>query len=437
MRLSNAIFIRAINALLLYSEVKIMYRLRALALIAALWAAVPLMLLTAWWQKRGLQPHRSMRGGVALVTGLHMGKALQISRHLYAAGYTVIGVDFPEWWMAAGRFSNSLAAFHLIPKEQYLQSILRIVIMHGVGLVVPVAEPGLSALDSELASRLPPGCRTLAVSSVLHSLLDDKHRFAQLCSTLGLRTPHTIRITSSAQVLDMASSLRGRYLLKRIRYSAAARYDGLQLPCSAAEAQAHCAKWHISAQDPWVAQELAFAPEYSTYSIAHKGRLVAHADSLASISTKAFQPLNSSDIRHWVQTFCQRTRLDGQVCFDFMRDSLGRLCAIECNPRCSAVVNNLRDEANFARALTDPGSLTTAVEPFHSQSSRLWPVELCTRPWAVLATRDAYLAPHDWLPFLAVYALQVPVQLFRRIWDGKPWGHVNWNVGKVPSLSEP
>lgn len=54
-------------------------------------------------------------------------------------------------------------------------------------------------------------------------------------------------------------------------------------------------------------------PEYSCFTIAHEGRVVAHADTTASLSNLNYAYKGVPDIRDWVTTFCNKTAISGQV----------------------------------------------------------------------------------------------------------------------------
>ncbi len=54
-------------------------------------------------------------------------------------------------------------------------------------------------------------------------------------------------------------------------------------------------------------------PEFSCYTIAHNGRVVAHADTSASVSNLNYKNVGRQDINDWVDAFCTRSGASGQV----------------------------------------------------------------------------------------------------------------------------
>ena len=57
----------------------------------------------------------------------------------------------------------------------------------------------------------------------------------------------------------------------------------------------------------------------------------------------------------WVEQFCEKTKANGQLCFDFMLNKAdGHLYSFECNPRTSSVLLEYHDHPLFAEALCNP-----------------------------------------------------------------------------------
>jgi hypothetical protein len=53
--------------------------------------------------------------------------------------------------------------------------------------------------------------------------------------------------------------------------------------------------------------------EYSCYSLAHEGRVVAHADTAAELSNLNYQHCTHPRIKQWVEKFVQASGVSGQV----------------------------------------------------------------------------------------------------------------------------
>lgn len=53
--------------------------------------------------------------------------------------------------------------------------------------------------------------------------------------------------------------------------------------------------------------------EYSCYSLAHEGRVVAHADTAAELSNLNYMHCAHPGIRRWVEQFVKSSGVSGQV----------------------------------------------------------------------------------------------------------------------------
>jgi hypothetical protein len=54
-------------------------------------------------------------------------------------------------------------------------------------------------------------------------------------------------------------------------------------------------------------------PEFSCYTLAHEGVVVAHADTPAALSNLNYANSNHPGIWEWVNTFVKKTGVSGQV----------------------------------------------------------------------------------------------------------------------------
>ena len=201
----------------------------------------------------------------------------------------------------------------------------------------------------------------------------------------------------------------------------------------------------ISKIRPWILQEFMDGEELSTYAIAYKGRVLAYADNVASLSCLSYGHIESPEIWSWVQIFCKETGCSGQLCFDYMRNSAdGGLYSIECNPRTSTVITEFHDHPGLAEAFTHPQSIRNTIKPYRNSPPTYWfwneIAVLLTggdfQEWkkTVLEGVDAVFDPSDPLPFLGLHYMQIPILLLRNIWTGRPWKKIDLCIGKVVEL---
>jgi hypothetical protein len=69
---------------------------------------------------------------------------------------------------------------------------------------------------------------------------------------------------------------------------------------------------HQCAQSPPACADTQ-GKEYSCYTLAHEGRIVAHADTAASLSNLNYASQDHLGIWDWVHTFVTRSGVSGQV----------------------------------------------------------------------------------------------------------------------------
>ncbi|KAK9831523.1 hypothetical protein WJX81_005430 [Elliptochloris bilobata] len=434
------------------------------------------------WQRlrAGLSERRATRG-TALVSGAKSTKGLHVCRHLHRAGWRVVLVDTHKNWASGSRFSWCVAGFRTTPIPNkdpvgYLKTLRAIAVSEKASLFVPVSIAQFSvyeALAAELIKPLGCACCTLDVESV--AVLNDKIKFSAFCERIGMRVPRSFPITSCKRLYELNSRSEvfdyQDFLLKSIHYAATHRVDQFTLPCDPEALKDYTRTLDISAAAPWQLQQMLKGREFSCNTIAHEGRVVAHADNEACLSCLYYNHVGEKQIYSWVEQFCKRTNASGQLCFDFMLNKAdGHLYAFECNPRTSSVLLEYHDHPAFAEALCNPEGVLASgkapIEPLPGSPPVYWfwnevgelafgalpriarsiygwwywlgmwdAREAAVETFARLRGGvDAVLDPEDPLPFLALHYGQVPLLLLRAIRFGNPWIKVDLCTGKLVEL---
>merc|ERR1719331_2198476 len=124
-------------------------------------------------------------------------------------------------------------------------------------LFVPVTSPVASQYEARVASVLPEGCHSWALSPSDTDDLDDKVNFCQSAAHIGLTVPHALRMCSPEQVRAFNKRLRAlegpepigapagggreRYILKSLNYDSMHRLDLFTLPVAPAALDAYLA----------------------------------------------------------------------------------------------------------------------------------------------------------------------------------------------------
>ncbi|MEV6151366.1 ATP-grasp domain-containing protein [Nonomuraea sp. NPDC052129] len=336
-----------------------------------------------------------------LITGGRAPVALDLARKFARSGARVVVAESSRAQLCAR--SSAVAVSYRVPPpnrapEAFADALADIVKLEGVRLVVPTCEEIFWVARGR--KRLP--CEVLAEPLGTLRALHSKWEFVQLAKGFGLPVPETALVTSQA---DLAG-IRRPFILKPVfsRFGTKVRVVRGNIALRAGEG-------------PWVAQELLGGQQICTYSVAVKGRLVAHAayavEFTASGACVSFEPVEHAEVDAWVTEFVARAGFSGQIAFDFMAGD--RVLPMECNPRATSGVHLLGDELAGVllgdvpdRPLRPaPGTramIGLAMLGFGLAGVRSWP-EL--RRWAsvVSAADDVIAVEGDRGPFLAQFGV--------------------------------
>ncbi len=421
---------------------------RTIGMLALLAVPLPATVALTWTALvTGSRPPRTLPSPdprTVLISGGKMTKALALARAFSSAGHRVVLVESARY-RTAHRYSRSVDRFYPVPEPtdpNYADALHRIVRQEGVDMYLPVSSPLGSRYDARTKGLLGPGCEVFSADPDLVEVLDDKHRFAELATSLGLPVAQTHRITHPGQIddIDRTGSAQG-YLLKSIGYDPVGRTDPVRLTGRDPETEAALVRTlTISEQHPWVMQEFLVGQEYCTHSTVRAGRVQVYACCPSSPAQLNYSMVDVPEIEHWVRHFCERLGLTGQVAFDFIRTADGGVKAIECNPRTHSAITMFYDCPDLADAYLHqrPGCLTPtpASRPTYWLYNELGralrdPRSLPSRARTVVRGKDAVFAWSDPWPFLLLHGLQIPALLLQDLRRGRRWLRIDVNIGKL------
>uniref|UniRef100_A0A0G4HZ53 ATP-grasp domain-containing protein n=1 Tax=Chromera velia CCMP2878 TaxID=1169474 RepID=A0A0G4HZ53_9ALVE len=425
------------------------------------------------------------RGRTALVTGGKMTKSLDVCRHLKNEGFRVILTETPRYWMSASRFSSAVDKFVVLPvapethPEGYVEALRNLFEKENVSLFAPVCSPFSSLYDAKAAESLPEGAISWSLPAEMVQQLDDKVEFARMAKEVGLPVPDTLRVESKEEVRrfnselaekwrrDSSSAIASgaekkktdcrRYILKTLDYDPMRRLDLFTLPCGPKELEKYLDETTISPDRPWLVQEFLEGREYSSCALSWKGKLLAFTDNEAVISCYNFKYAGRDKIQEWVRVFCEKYQLSGVICVDFFERADGTQLAIECNPRFSSNMTAFYNNPRLGAAMADPDlALRSGVTetPLPSSKESNWTLvdlyfhsytQMMKNPLAAFTAaaglllvseetkekQDAYWAPEDPLPSLALHCFHMPALLVRNVWDGRKWAKIDFCIGKM------
>ena len=294
-----------------------------------------------------------------LLTGGRAPATLDLARSFHAQGHRVyLAESLPNSLTAASRAIH--ASFIVPPPRQqpadFIQALADIIRQQQIDLLIPTCEEIFYvAMGLE---KLTPLCTVFVEPIERLRLLHDKWMFIQTAQEAGLPVPETQRIETEADL--RAAFARWPQLVLKPVYSRFASRTLILPPPSTA-----FTSLRASPTSPWVAQEYLTGQPICTYSVAHAGQLTAHA-AYRSVFTAGqgatihFQHAEHSASRAWVQRFVEAFGFTGQIAFDFIetppkdRTEVGKLWAIECNPRATSGVHLLAAAPHFPDAFFDP-----------------------------------------------------------------------------------
>ena len=384
-----------------------------------------------------------------LISGGKMTKALQLARSFAAAGHRVVLVESAKYRLTGHRFSRAVDRFYVVPAPDdkgYAAALLDIVVREQVDVYVPVCSPVSSRYDALAKAALAPHCEVLHGDAETIAMVDDKVRFAEAATALGLGVPDSYRITDPEQVLAFDFAARpGPYIIKSIPYDPVSRLDLTLLPRpTSAETAAFLTGKPISVEHPWVLQAFASGQEYCAHATVRDGQLRAYVCCPSSPWQLNYTHVDVPEIEAWVERFVGELRLTGQYSFDLIHGEDGEVSAIECNPRTHSAITAFGDDPNLARAYLDPsvpGPDAPAVRPapdsrpvywiYHELWRLLTQRNRSQRLATILIGRDAVFAWSDPLPFLMLHHMHIPSLLLQHLVRSQDWVRIDFAIGKL------
>ena len=309
-------------------------------------------------------PKVLLLGGRAPVTLDH---ARRFAHH----GWTVYAADSVSCRLTSSSRAVSGSVRLASPRyspEDFVRGLLGAITRWGIELIVPTCEEVFFL--SRFRHLLPASVRVLADDFELLRLLHSKWHFLQLAEGCGAGVPSAATVESLAQARDWAA---GRPVVLKPEFSRFGVHVRLYpngIPDIAPE---------LTALGRWVVQQFIAGQEFSSYSVADRGRLIAHslyrpAYRMAASASFYFEAARIEASRQFVDALVQKTGFTGQISFDWMLDDKARLTVLECNPRATSGCHLFALGDPLPAALA--GVSTSMSEPTAARPRMLGPVML-------------------------------------------------------------
>jgi len=298
-----------------------------------------------------------------LLTSSRLPFALEAIRKLGRSGHTVYASD--TFRSAPGSHSKHVAEAFVTAAPAwdpagFLDDLEAIVSSVAVDLVLPAFEEVFYIVRHR--ARIEAHARVFAPSFDTLDRLHDKLRFHELASELGLSTLPVLVARDRGEL--------GHAIRQFDRFFARPAYTrgGVTLFTNAGPLAGMSAldEHTPTAANPWLVSPFAEGADVCSYSVAHGGRVTAHATYCHPLTLEhaggiVFESVVSEETLAVAREIAAATRYDGQLSLDFLRTDRG-LYVIECNPRPSAGLMVMPD-AMFDAAIRDASPQATLVAP--------------------------------------------------------------------------
>ena len=275
-----------------------------------------------------------------LLTGGRAPAALELGRLFAKQGHIVYlaeSVRFP-----VTRFSNSITRYFRVPEarfkpREYGRALAETIAREHIDVFIPTCEEIFYV--AKASKNLPSQCVVWADTFDKLDMLHNKWTFIEYTKKIGLKTPSTYRASSRNDLHAYLTNSSSAKLIVKPAYSRFATQTliwsrGSKLPDTILPTEVQ----------PWIAQQFIDGRHLCTYSLAYKGKLLAHSiyesqQQWGIGSSTVFEYLDHPIAQKWVERFISETNFTGQIGFDFIETLDDTLYPIECNPRSTSGIH--------------------------------------------------------------------------------------------------
>jgi hypothetical protein len=355
-----------------------------------------------------------------LILGARAPVALDLARACARLGVETHLADPLKFPLALG--SSSVKKMHRVasPRHAFTQfknDILNITTQYRITHIIPTCEEAFYL--SQMKDDLPTSVKVWVPDFIQMKKLHHKSDFNTWVKELGFVAPKTETFSSAEELhrrlKELASS--GMWVLKPAysRFASKARIG------YAWELFSQVPEIIVSPENPYLLQECIEGREYCTYAWADEGRLVAistyhHEFRAGQGAGICFEPVFHPGIEAWIKNFVSQTQLSGQVSFDFIENTVGKIHPLECNPRSTSGLHLLTPEDAFIRAIIGLETPTEVIRPKTGSRAMLglamWVYGLPSirsltrlKAWSqiMVFSRDCVFSWRDLLPFFTQF----------------------------------
>jgi len=213
---------------------------------------------------------------------------------------------------------------------RFVSDLRDIVSTHAIDMIVPTCEEVFFV--SRYRDRLPTNIRVLADDFGKLREVHSKRQFLTQADGCGVHVPQATLVSSLGEAREWAGT-RGIVLKPEFsRFGVHVRIYPHGIPADAPP---------LAALGNWVVQDYAEGREFCSYSVADRGRLLAHSLyrpgwRMSTSSSFYFEAAHNEAIRAFAERLARKLSFTGQLSFDWIVRADGRVSVLECNPRATS-----------------------------------------------------------------------------------------------------
>ncbi len=306
-----------------------------------------------------VDPRRASRDAPAvLILGARAPVALDHARRFAAQGWRVVAADSIACRITG--WSRAVSATVTLPSARsdvdiYARALADAIDRQCIDMVVPTCEEAFYL--SHVRARLPAGARIAVADIETMRTLHSKWTFLQVARDAGIDVPDAALVPSIDAARAWAGDSPAVLKPEFSRFGVHVRLHPHGIPRDAAP---------LPLLGDWVVQRFCAGRELCSYSVADRGRLLAHvayhpAHRLGASSSYWFGAVDVPAIRDGVASLVARLGYTGQISFDWIEGDDGRVHALECNPRAISGVHLFGERDDLPSALA--GTASTCLTP--------------------------------------------------------------------------
>lgn len=326
-----------------------------------------------------------------LILGGRAPVALDHARRFATQGWQVVVADSVSCRLSS--WSRSVHSDARLPSPrrmpaQFIAELNRLIRQHRIDMVVPTCEEVFFL--SRYRESLPQACRVACDDFGKLSALHSKWNFLALARQAGGHAPDSALVSDLEQARAWAN---GRPVVLKPEFS---RF-GVHVRICAQGIANNMPR--LPALGRWVVQAYCEGSEFCSYSIADRGRLVAHAlyrplHRLNRSSTYCFEACQHQEVQNVVARLVAQLEFTGQISFDWIESPEGRMHPLECNPRATSGLHLFDMNDGIPDALL--GATTGLLTPRPGAVRMLAPVMYGPGLWQAATTSglDVWRANH-------------------------------------------